>query len=40
MKKKYIAPTCVFMAFTNELAFARRCNFALRSDDCCDLEFT
>lgn len=30
----------IFMEFTNELAFTKRCNFALRSDDCCDLEYT
>lgn len=38
MKKTYIAPVFAFMAFTHEIAFKKKCNFALRSDDCIDLE--
>lgn len=37
--KKFNAPRFEFMAFTNEIAFGRRCNFALKMDDCVDLEY-
>lgn len=39
MKKKYVAPVFVFMAYTHKMAFESKCNFALRSDDCCDLQY-
>ena len=39
MKKKYVKPVCAFMAYTHEIAFSKKCNFALQSDDCCDLQY-
>jgi len=39
MKRKFVAPLFAFIAFTNKVAFESRCNFALRSDDCCDLQY-
>ena len=39
MKRKYIKPAFTFVAYTHEIAFAARCNFALQSDDCYDLQF-
>ena len=37
--KKFIVPYFAFIAFTSQAAYAKRCNFALRGDDCCDLQF-
>ena len=39
MKKAYVVPVFEYMGYTNEIAFKAKCNFALRNDDCCDLQF-
>ena len=37
--KKFMVPHFAFVGFTNQVAFAKKCNFACRNDDCSNLQF-
>lgn len=39
MKKAYSTPRFFFVALTNEVVFAKKCNFACQRDDCTNLQY-